>query len=266
MYGLGFGAFRHAMIGSLNSGSANGALTTAWITATGETDPTIIGALNTLETDLTTYGLTSKMKALYPFVGGTAAKHSYNFMNTSLFPISWFGGGTHSSTGYLTNGTNAYGNTGFSLSGNLSQNSVSLGVYSRTSNSSNGAHGVHIAGTCLFSIWEQWTNGLSYIYPNTTGGSGLIFTNSLGFFQGSRNDSANILHSRNSATSTATEPSATLSSANFYIGAVNNGATAAFYQNRELSFFYIGNGLLNGDLINFNTIVQAFQTTLSRQV
>jgi len=63
------------------SGPSYGTLTTAWIAATGETDLTILGALNTLESDLTTYGLTAKMKALYPMVGGTAAKHKYNFMD-----------------------------------------------------------------------------------------------------------------------------------------------------------------------------------------
>ena len=61
--------------------SAYGTLTTAWIAATGETDLTILGALNTLETDLNTYGLTGKTRALYPIVGGTSTKHSYNFMD-----------------------------------------------------------------------------------------------------------------------------------------------------------------------------------------
>ncbi len=69
------------------SGPSYGTLTTAWIAATGETDTTILSALNTLESDLTTYGLTSKMKALYPMVGGTSTKHSYNFMNTSQYQL-----------------------------------------------------------------------------------------------------------------------------------------------------------------------------------
>ena len=84
-----------------------GALTTAWIAATGETDTTIISALNTLETDLTTYGLTAKIKALYPMVGGTAAKHKFNFMDArdtdAAYRLTFNGGWTHSSTGALPN-------------------------------------------------------------------------------------------------------------------------------------------------------------------
>jgi hypothetical protein len=92
------------------AGSAYGTLTTAWIAATGETDLTILGALNTLESDMATYGLTAKMKALYPMVGGTAGKHKFNFMDAQdtdgAFRLVFNGGWTHSSTGALPNGSN----------------------------------------------------------------------------------------------------------------------------------------------------------------
>ena len=63
-YGLGYSSLLSRINGARRGGY--GPLTTAWITATGETDVTILGALNTLESDLSTYGLTSKIKALYP--------------------------------------------------------------------------------------------------------------------------------------------------------------------------------------------------------
>ena len=112
------------------SGPSYGALTTAWIATTGETDLTILGALNTLESDLTTYGLTAKLTALYPFAGGTSTKHSYNFMNTAQYQITFNGGWTHSSTGSLPNGTNAYANTGILASSFGSD--YMLNFYSRT--------------------------------------------------------------------------------------------------------------------------------------
>ena len=54
-------------------------LTEAWVAETGETDQTIIDALEGLEIGLCQNELTDKIIALYPMVGGTAAKHKYNF-------------------------------------------------------------------------------------------------------------------------------------------------------------------------------------------
>ena len=134
--------------------NAYGTLTTAWIAATGETDLTILGALNTLETDLTTYGLTSKMKALYPFVGGTAAKHKFNFMDArdldAAFRLTFSGGWTHSSNGALPNGTNGYANSYFNpLTNGLTTASAHLSFYGRTgSTTSDGAEiGNYASGT-----------------------------------------------------------------------------------------------------------------------
>jgi len=112
------------------SGPSYGTLTTAWIAATGETDLTILGALNTLESDMATYGLTAKIKALYPMVGGTAGKHSYNFMNTAAYQLTFNGGWTHSSTGALPNGTNAYADTSFNV--NTYKDNNHLSYYIRT--------------------------------------------------------------------------------------------------------------------------------------
>ena len=50
----------------------------AFIAAAGITNLTQASAINTLVNDLKTYGLWTKMKALYPMVGGTAASHKFN--------------------------------------------------------------------------------------------------------------------------------------------------------------------------------------------
>jgi hypothetical protein len=51
---------------------------TAFIAAAGITNLTQAAAISTLVDDLKTYGLWTKMKALYPFVGGSAASHKFN--------------------------------------------------------------------------------------------------------------------------------------------------------------------------------------------
>lgn len=72
-------------------GGGFGPLTTAFLAAAGITGSVIPTALNNFETGLTTYGLTSKILACYPFVGGTSDTCKYNFMDTTLYPLSYTG-------------------------------------------------------------------------------------------------------------------------------------------------------------------------------
>jgi hypothetical protein len=51
-----------------------------------------------------------------------------------------------------------------------------------------------------------------------------------------------------------------------YVGATNTGSPTLYYFNREIAFASIGDGLTDTEASNFYTAVQAFQTTLSRQV
>ena len=51
---------------------------TTFITAAGITNLIQASAINTLVNDLKTYGLWTKMKAIYPFVGGSATSHKFN--------------------------------------------------------------------------------------------------------------------------------------------------------------------------------------------
>ena len=110
---------------------------TAFLSATAITDTTITSALDTLVVDLKAYGLWDKMKAIYPFVGGTAATHSYNLKNTAAHQITWFGGLTHDSNGVTPNGTNGYGNLNFNPRTHLGTQS-SMGTYIRVNNTSSG--------------------------------------------------------------------------------------------------------------------------------
>ncbi len=50
----------------------------AFIDAAGITDATQQSAIRTLVGDLKTYSIWSKMKAIYPFCGGTASSHKWN--------------------------------------------------------------------------------------------------------------------------------------------------------------------------------------------
>ncbi len=77
----------------------------AFITAAGITDAGQKSAVNTLVLSLKSGNIWSKMKAVYPFVGGTATSHKFNLIDprdlNAAFRLSFVNGWTHSSTGVL---------------------------------------------------------------------------------------------------------------------------------------------------------------------
>jgi hypothetical protein len=266
MYGYGYSLYnRLAFLGGLDPNAS------AFLTATGITDPTITNAVNSLCIDLKKYGVWSKMKAIYPFCGGTATTHKFNLVNPldddSAFRLSFNGGITHSSNGILPNGTNGYGDTFLTPSTSLSQNSTHISFYSRTN--------IANMGSDLGSSNLLYSNGL-YITPRYTdnntyfriNGNNRQYTSSgsLGYFIGTRTSSSvarifqnNILRAIDTLTSTG------LNNFTLNVGALNGGGTRDF-SNRQLSFATIGDGLTDEDSANLYYSVQKFQTTLGRQV
>lgn len=76
---------------------------TAFLTAAGITDPTQSSAVDQLVVDLKAAGIWAKCAAIYPFVGGTAAKHKWNLKDPRDLDVAYrltFGANfTHSATG-----------------------------------------------------------------------------------------------------------------------------------------------------------------------
>ncbi len=115
----------------------------AFITATGITDTKQISAINKLVTDAKAAGVWTKMRVLYPFVGGTPARHSYNLKDPASYQITWGGTVVHDSTGIKGNGTSGYGNTNFALtnlygSGSLESFSWGWTIYNRSNFQNSG--------------------------------------------------------------------------------------------------------------------------------
>ena len=255
------------------SGPSYGTLTTAWIAATGETDLTILGALNTLESDLTTYGLTAKMKALYPFVGGTATKHKFNFMDArdldAAFRLVFNGGLTHDSNGIKGNGTNGYYDTKLNPSTQFSLSTGGCGFVATNENIQTGVD---------FGAFESGVNYRFYLGVRDTGDSlgaaalsnalySTTNTNSSGFFGITRpaNDNTNfytIINTNNYATADSYyEPNSVITGFAFNI---NNGSIITAYSNRRQSFACFGEGLTTTQAQNLRTAVNTFNTTLGR--
>ena len=87
----------------------------AFIAAAGLTSSTHISSVRRLVSALKYEGLWIKMKAVYPFVGGSATSHKFNLKDArdvnEAYRLVFSGGWTHDSTGALPNGTNGWANT-----------------------------------------------------------------------------------------------------------------------------------------------------------
>lgn len=250
----------------------------AFITAANITDATQQTAIIQLVTDLKNYNLWNKAYAIYPFVGGTATTHMYNLkdpQNTNAaFRLSFIGGWTHSATGALPNGTNAIADTFFNpVTQGLAYNNNHLGYYSRTQvatatsfydmGSGNLANG----GTAIFS--RRSTDVAAYD-AGTTSANRLQFANTdgRGFFLGSSINTNVGIYQKNGVTQVTKNPltASVMQSFNFFLGGFNEANTVTYYSNKECAFGTIGDGLTSAEAANFYTAVQAFQTTLGRQV
>jgi len=243
----------------------------AFITAAAITDPTQQSAINTLVTNLKGYNIWTKMKALYPFVGGTASTHKFNLKNPldtdAAYRIFWSGGVTHSSNGVQFGGVNGSGNTFLNSSVNLTTSNNHFSVYSRTSSVAATTVEMGCANTGAVN-YNQLRIAVNYIAGNLLITSFTSTTNAQGFWLGNKRDNNDRRVYKNStkeATNTTLD-STTLPNFNVFIGARNDNGTAVVYSDKQLAFSSIGDGLTDTEAANLYTAVQAFQTTLNRNV
>ena len=239
----------------------------AFLEATGIIDPTEISAITNLVVNLKDYNLWTKMKAIYPMVGGTATSQKYNLKNPSTFTGTFVGGWTHSSTGATPNGVNAYMDTTLIPNTSLSISSAHFSKYNRNNDLiSNKVDG------CYDS-----TN-LSFFQQNYSAGNGLIGeigalisytqTDTRGLFTTTRTSTnvSKVFKNSTQQGSTNTTTISGIPNVKIFIGARNDSGTTVLFNTYECAFASIGDGLTDTDASNLYTAVQAFQTTLGRQV
>ena len=244
--------------------------TNSFLTASVISDATIRGGLNTFDIGLISNSLDTKMRALYPFVGGTASTHKFNFMDArdlnAAFRLSFTGTLVHSSTGINSNGTNGFYDTNFNCTSSGSLNNQSLGVYIRTNldgNSGSLDYGTEFTSGALTQIYTKALSGtqVTLMRVNDNGAVLSNNTNSQGFYAASRLSSSNFLQQKNNTITTTSVSSVSLPTGNI-LGFKNT----TIYTPREQAFAFIGDGLTNTELTNLYNLTQQLQTTLGRQV
>lgn len=254
----------------------------AFITAAAITDATQKSAIDTLVKGMKADGIWTKMKAIYPFVGGTASTHKWNLKDprdlNAAYRLTFSGGWTHNANGITGNGVNAYADT-------WNNTAFSLGAYSRISNSGvftgyvitvedgdgipSNQFGNILSGSSVFSQFYSISTGSGpYTKTYSVIDTNSVLPNSVKIYR----NGADI-----NATSISTASPWVKGFANYALGAVtvndfdngmnliNSGIQS--YSTANLAFIYFSDSILNATQnANLNTRIVAFQTALSRNV
>ena len=254
-----------------------------FINATGITSPAELGAVNRLVLDLKgffnpsypTANIWTKMKAVYPFVGGTVDTHKFNLKDPrdldAAYRLTFSGSWTHSSTGVTSISGGSYASTKLD-SFNVSASNHHMSLYSRTNNTGTGD-----MGSWYFESPPSGAFAINFGYANTTPE---IYLNYNFLSMGNQGTSAyHLIASRTSFTSLKAYNNGILQATNtndqsskpvlrsgeITIAAVSENI-GSYRASRNYAFASIGDGLTDTEAANLYTAVQRFQTTLGRQV
>jgi len=239
---------------------------TAFIDAAGITNTTIISAIQQLVIDLKLYSIWSKMKAIYPFVGGTASLHKWNLKDPrdldAAFRLVFYGGITHSSTGAEFNGSNGYADSLLTPNVTLSQNNTHISFYSNKQLVSDKPFmGNSNDAQPQLNIFPTFSSQL-YMRVNSAATASIISnTSSTGLFIANRVTSNETRNFQNTTLRTQSASSTGLANVPVLIS-----RQASEYGAYIVSFASIGEGITDTQAANLYTSVQAFQTTLGRQI
>jgi hypothetical protein len=231
-------------------------------------------AINTFYLGLKSDGIYTKIKAMYLPIWGSAASSKWNLINpldtNAAFRLTFSTGWTFSSGGMTGNGTSAFANTFLNPNSVLSSSDNHLSIYLRTNFQATtvdfGSYSIS-GPTYYLSLYTRNVSNNMIIANGNTLFPSSANADSRGFFLISKPTSSNASGFRNNIKLINNQAVGTgITSQNMYLGASNNNGTAGTFSNRQIAFASLGNSLTDTEAGNFYTAVQAFQTTLSRNV
>jgi hypothetical protein len=210
-------------------------------------------------------------------VGASAAACAQNLKSSSFTGVFTATGWTFASTGVKPNGTSAYMQTNFIPSVDIaSASSNHLSFYSRTNQS--------VATNCEMGAFDTSTGVPIVTLAIKSNSSGALARYELrhfclngifgpaapsdtrGFACNTKISSGAVKGFWNNSLIGSEIVVDALTDKEIYIGARNSNGTTSQFSLKECAFASIGDGLTDTEASDFYTAVQAFQTTLSRQV
>jgi hypothetical protein len=239
----------------------------AFFLATGITNVVINAAVENLVIGLKSFGIWSKIKAMYPLVGGVSNTHKFNLKDprdlNAAYRLAFFGGVTHNSDGITGNGTNAYAQTYFVPNGNLNLNTSGITWYSRTSFALTGGDNFPMGayGAAGQGLGVDYSGASSYVLNNDG-----TFDNAAhlrnGVISVNRTVSTTKDLWRNGTKISAIARNTTSLPTNS-IGILAVG-TPQYYTNANIATAVIHDGMTDVDMGNLHSLIQTFNTSLGR--
>jgi hypothetical protein len=233
-------------------------------------------AIDTLVKQMKSDGIWTKMKAIYPMVGASAQACAQN-LKSSSFTGRFNGGWTFASTGATPNGTTGYFDTNATIS-SFTKTNIHFSYYSRTNSAAPFQFTTEIGvgnGAVALAFYElnirrQNGNFSGNLSDNFTNSFSITNLNSQGHYIVNRT-SSNVLNGwKNGSkliTNTATALFVNTPTNNILIAASKDGTSPiGNFSNRQCALASLGDGLNDTEASDFYNAVQAFQTTLSRNV
>ena len=236
------------------------------IAAGGSLTTTEQNATKTLVADLKSAGIWSSMGVVYPMVGASSAACAQN-LKSSSFTATFSSGWTFTSAGVKGNGTSAFINTNFKNGDFPNYQSTSLFYYGNVGTDADSWDTGNLNSTPNARMTVAPSSPLVYFQFNSANLLSVTYATRNGFFGMNRisNTQVNVF-ANNTKLTTVTENLVTNSNTNNYVIADQFSTGNSNNSDRLFKFYSLGSGLTDTQASNFYTAVQAFQTTLSRQV
>jgi hypothetical protein len=235
---------------------------------------TEINAINNLVWGLVGMGLWDKLNLIYPFIGSSLNAMTWNLKDVANYNIVFTGTAFTTSTANglqkTTTATSSYGTIAYNVRTLLSNTSYHISCYVGTSQTGLVSPFGSYAGTAgqVFRIFSG-TTAFGAQFGGATGVNlNLTTTGTTGYIIGTRtaiNAAAMYISGTPILRDTTTASSITLpNAANISVGLSLSGL--AYASTQAIRMATVGSLLTDSDAANLNTLVQAFQTTLGRQV
>ena len=230
--------------------------------------------------------IVNKFTSAYPFIGGNSTTCSYNFINPSIYQLTFYNNPSDTN-GVTFNGTTQYANTGI-YPNLLINDSTHLSIYMRTNTQNSGTldFGIFqyaVGANSLFSlVTPRVTNSAFGIMNSQNSSTDYATTASASTRQGlwtcSRTNSAASslnLFFNGASVATASTNSASYNLSNYtgsiYMGCINDinsfgVSTPSYYSAGCWGFGSIGQGFTPTEAQSEYNAIQAFNQRLGRSV
>jgi len=252
--------------------------TSSWSVRSGITDFATLQKIDRLVRQLKTAGLWEKMIALYPFAGQTALAHAQNLISSS-HTITWNGGVTHDAAGSHRTGAPAgYGDSNVNMN-ILNLMDVHMSCYMTGTSVSTDLMGAYDNGTAGGSILQIEPGAVQNAPTAFTVDCNLLAEGRMVGVSPVRSTSHTILTRRSNIDAEAYSEGISFAtrvalssnnnfSCNIYLlcRSTMNSPVGPVDPTANMSLASIGYGLTTAQALDFYNIVQAFQTSMGRQV